>query len=124
MKLFLIVSCLCAIWCGAARATLVPNNLSLQRQSTVRKIITEGKGLRKLRQSIADGALHPDARLSGGDTMLIVAAEAGNLGMVKSLLSAGADPHLKNNSSKTALDYARNTSNKDMIFVLEQAQKQ
>ncbi len=52
-------------------------------------------------------------------TLLIAATKSGNLCLVKYLLSMGCDATEKDNANKTALDYAVQSNNKDIIALLE-----
>ena len=47
-----------------------------------------------------------DARMSNGVTPLLMAAEAGNLGVVRTLLEEGGNPHALTESNASALDFA------------------
>ena len=61
-----------------------------------------------------------------GQTSLIVAVESRNAGMVKVLMEAGADPFRKDNYGKTALDYARELNQQEIMRILllnEEVQK-
>jgi len=60
----------------------------------------------KVRQRLADDPTLVDV-MDGGHTPLHLAAKAGQLGVVKALLEAGANVSLKDNEGKTALDLAR-----------------
>ncbi len=60
----------------------------------------------KVRQRLADDPTLVDV-MDGGHTPLHLAAKAGQLGVVKALLEAGANANLRNGEGKTALDLAR-----------------
>jgi ankyrin repeat protein len=43
--------------------------------------------------------------------------------MASTLLAAGADPLVRNDSGKTALDYARGSKDETLVSVLQQAEE-
>ncbi len=53
-------------------------------------------------------------------TLLMISVQKGNLYLAEYLLSAGCDPSLTDYYGKTALDYAVESGNEDMIALLEQ----
>jgi ankyrin repeat protein len=55
-----------------------------------------------------------------GSTALMLAAQNARLHIVKYLIARGADIMMKDNHGKTALDYAQQSKNKDLIELLEQ----
>src|SRR5262249_58619106 len=60
----------------------------------------------KVRQRLADDPTLVDV-MDGGHTPLHLATKAGQLGVVKALLEAGANVSLRDREGKTALDLAR-----------------
>jgi ankyrin repeat protein len=72
--------------------------------------------------------MNADRANAAGETALIIATRFGNVKSVDLLLSRGAKPALKDNSQKSALDYARekqkaNPTNKDFAEVLRLLQE-
>ena len=67
----------------------------------------------------------PDAKINGrdenGNTALIEAARFGHDQVVQVLLTAGADPKLKNNEGKTAMMLAVQGGHDDVVRVLKTA---
>jgi ankyrin repeat protein len=62
-----------------------------------------------------------NAKGSNGRTALIKAVLRNDVNAVKSLLSKGADPLLEDNSNKTAMIYAAESDNKEIIELLKKA---
>lgn len=52
------------------------------------------------------------------NTALIIAAQFGHVEVVKELIKAGANIHLKNHDNKTALDQANKNQNKELVALL------
>ncbi|MCF7852237.1 MAG: ankyrin repeat domain-containing protein [Simkaniaceae bacterium] len=68
---------------------------------------TRFRDLRNLALLIASGANLNQVTPREHNTALMLAVDCRNLGAVKMLLDAGADPHLKNSSGRTAIQMAR-----------------
>lgn len=56
---------------------------------------------------------------SNNDTALHYATKENKKDIVELLITAGADPSIKNQDGETALDVAKKTGNKDIIEILE-----
>ncbi len=63
-----------------------------------------------------------NARGSNNRTPLIKAVMRNDVGAVASLLAKGADPSLADSSGKTALMYATESNNQDIIDLLKKVQ--
>ena len=62
-----------------------------------------------------DGVMDVNKRLAGDKTMLHNAVIRGDRQKAQQYLSLGADKTLKDNTGRTALDYARESQDEDMI---------
>ena len=60
-----------------------------------------------------------DAQGVENTTPLMLAAQTGNTGAVRLLLKRGANRKLKSSEGKTALDYAREERNAEIVKLLE-----
>ena len=60
---------------------------------------------------------------SFGQTLLMVAVEKENIYLANYLLSAGADVSIFDDKGKTALDYAIETGNEDLIYLIQQSNR-
>lgn len=69
---------------------------------------------------ISEGYYEVDSRDNNGDTALIVAAKYGQVKAVKVLLKHGASLALQDKDGKTALDYAIEIGNEEIIDLLSQ----
>ena len=61
-----------------------------------------------------------DGILENGDALLIEAARAENVKMVRILLEAGADPNIENHNEETALVIALNNEGEEVVALLEE----
>ena len=71
----------------------------------VQTLITQGRNERILLR-IVEGALDVNARNAQGQTLLAIAARAGNVDLMQTLLNAGADIEALDNSGRTPLMHA------------------
>jgi len=62
-----------------------------------------------------------DMRKENGMTLLMVAAQRGNLCLVQYLLKCGCDPTLTDYQGKTAADYASAAGAEEILIILNQA---
>lgn len=70
---------------------------------------------------IQQGAEVNSQEFNNGYTPLMWAARQGNLEMIKFLLENDADPLIKNDFSKTALDLAQGENNREIVMILKEA---
>jgi ankyrin repeat protein len=68
-----------------------------------------------------DAGVDPDGGPDRHLTPLMVAAEAGQLQVVRLLLTRGADPDAREPDGRTALDLARAAGHRQVIALLQRA---
>lgn len=72
-----------------------------------------------LLKMLLDKGANPNTKSAAGETILMRAVVGGNLDSVKLLLQKGADLTIKNNEGKTAVDYAKEYNQKEVLEYLE-----
>lgn len=70
------------------------------------------------KRSRSSGKPDVNTKAQDGKTPLHHAVISGNVEAVKSLMAAGANPNIRDNSRKTAVDYAFESQNQDLIKIL------
>jgi ankyrin repeat protein len=70
---------------------------------------------------IGDDPVDINAQDNSGVAILMIAARYGHTELLRLILEHGANPQLKDNVGKTALDWAANSEQKEAIEILRQA---
>lgn len=83
---------------------------------------TSAKGITEI-VKILLGDKDVNSSYSFGKTLLMVAVENENIYLVNYLLSVGADVSIFDDKGKTALDYAIETDNEDLIYLITQSKQ-
>ena len=73
-------------------------------------------------EAVAKKHREVNARGSNNRTPLMKAVMRNDVGAVASLLAKGADPSLADNSGKTAMMYATESNNQEIISLIKKAQ--
>jgi len=82
-----------------------------------------GEGMKAVTQQLIDMGADVNAQNKHGGNALARAAHFGHESLVKKLLSAGADPSMKDGADKDAADWARMNNHHAIAAALEAAKK-
>jgi hypothetical protein len=72
-----------------------------------------------LQTAVRYGVLEQTTRFTGGLTYLIAAVQNGRVDVVKFLMDNGINPNTPDDNGRTALDFAREDNNQELIELLE-----
>jgi ankyrin repeat protein len=84
-------------------------------------LIRYAQGSERITKYLIDNGADVDMQDAIGTTALHIAALNHRTANAKALLEAGADPSIKNDESKTALDIAKDSDAKEIVKLLEGA---
>ena len=106
--------------CSLIRANADPNQVMTDEWAYSPLMLAAEKGHALVIDTLAAAGARVDyARPNDGVTALQLASEAGQLQAVRSLLLAGADPHLAAHDCTTALDDAKSNKHTAIVALLE-----
>ncbi|HHJ21189.1 MAG TPA: hypothetical protein ENJ84_15395 [Gammaproteobacteria bacterium] len=103
------------------RREIIKNSRDNSNTPTIQRMITTDD-ISNLEEYIKDGG-DINLRTNLGDTPLILASEKGDLETVLMLLKHGADPLIRNNSGKTARDFALALGHKSIEEELKKCER-
>lgn len=72
---------------------------------------------------LLDAAAPIDERQSGGFTPLMSAAQSGDRALAAALLARGADPALRDDEGRSAVDHAKSSGHEDLVEMLERGER-
>lgn len=73
-------------------------------------------------KEILKGGANINATNEAGFTAITIAAMNNNLDLLRALLNAGANPHIRAKNNQNALDWAHAHDNKEMLRLLDPSQ--